>query len=263
MAGPAIFPDFSSLDLGVLHMTARELSDLIEVSGTGAELRQAMLCPCGRIETRQPRVNCPSCKGIGFTYPDHLRSPVVVLLLSRTVRQRMEAAGLHASGTSKASFPLGIIPANGDMLLPGDEVFVVQEQVHRAVAQVDQSELRSLASAPIDPKPLSLTGGDDLLYPDVTVIEAMSYVDPVTRKQTFAKEGVDFTRVLNHITWAPNRGPAVGGAYAVRYRAPAIYVCGDDGAPMRGESTTTYPYACTVQRLDRWTTNGRELRPSS
>ena len=261
MAGPEVFAGINQFAFGQFHVSPAELDDMILVHGSGAELRRGVLCPCQRIETRQPRVRCPVCRGVGWSYPEGQRAPVIVLLLSRNARQRDLAAGRSYSGTAECTFPRGTIPARGDIVAPDGEVHVVQEVVHRAVAQVSAAAIRARAlTSDVLPTPQQPAAADALLYSDIVAVESITYLTEDGGTLVTARPVVDYTIAGNLVSWKPGAGPAPGSAFTARYRANAQYVVGDAAPVARAEHGNDYPYKASLARLDQWSALGSDQR---
>lgn len=247
--------DVRLADYPVLRLPPEQLDDLIETHGIGAILRRSILCPCVRSDTKSPRSGCTICRGIGFAYPPDLEEPVIVFVLSRNARQRALTAGRHYDGTAEVTFPSGIIPARGDMLLPDGEVHTVNEVLHRQNLEIDVRAMRRQVTDPDAQVPMIPVPSERLLYPDVASIEYVTWYDrsrPEGEQLVTAVEGDDYTVDGPRITWLEGHGPGVAGGYSVRYRAPAAYLIADAAPVHRSESTKPIPHKATVSRLDRW-----------
>lgn len=241
-------------NLPVMHFDPCELDAFIVAHGIGAELRRAVLCPCARIETNQPRGDCRVCRGVGYTYPPSLREPIVVLMTSRDAQARDQSAGRHWQGGASATFPIGVRVARGDQVLPDAEHHVVQQTIHRAIVQVDPGSVYAMRTAP-DQNPLHipLAPDDRLLYPDALDIEHLSWISEDGESLYLGVPGVDYTRAGNRILWKPGRGPRPGSAFSVRYTAPAIWIVSESAPVFRQEDTCgLMPQKAEVRRLDRW-----------
>lgn len=245
-----LFPDFSIGDLPTFHMNPRELDDFVQIHGEGVELRRGILCPCQRIETGASRADCQNCRGIGYTYPANQREPMIVIITSREERARDLAAGRPSSGNASATFPGGVLPSRGDMILPDDETTVIQETLIRSIAEINLPALRSRQEAP-DIDPIGFQKGQErLLYPEVLAVEGVWWGPP---KESLKQAGMsDYQRTGNIIRWFANHGPRPGQGYTVRYRARAAYLVGEGGPMFREEEVNKYPYKVQIARLHRW-----------
>ncbi len=248
--------DYGITDLGGIHIESQELSELIEDHGTGAELRRAQVCPCIRPETLGPRGSCPSCKGLRWLHPESARESVIALMQGQQLQRLALAGGELVTGTVKFSFPLGIIPGEGDMILPEGEVHVVHETLWRNDQPVRPSRMRSRVTTS-DNQPLRLPPRRErLLYPDVLTVETVWYWDDdagAEGEAVQATQGHDFGPPrAGVIPWFPGRGPAGGKAYTVRYTAPAAYMLLPAEPAYRNEAGDSYPYSAIGNRLDRW-----------
>lgn len=251
MRAPGLIIDFGLADHAAVHIDPQELEDVIETHGTGCEYRPAVRCPCLRVESGTPRVNCRHCKGLGWVYPKDRRGPTVALVREREPRTQDEVAGEATTGNVTVTFPLGVVPARGDMLLPDGEEHAVQQTLRRPAVQVSAAELRSRRTVP-DQRPVALkAAAERLLYPDVKRIEAVTWIDADDELRE-AREGVHYVLRGDLVEWVGDVGPARGAAYSVRYIAPAAYIL-DLGAPVfRSESGQVAPYRAMARRLDRW-----------
>lgn len=250
---PALETEFRGEDFPEVRFDPEEFEGLLHARGVGCLLRKAIRCPCQRIETRQARVGCPSCAGTGFAYPVELEEPIVALVLGRSPRRSQLPVGQEVVGTCTITFPMGVIPSQGDMVLPDGEEHAVQQVLRRSVAQVDPQVVRDRATAPDHRAPVLAPTTERLLYPDVTRIEHLYWMDDDQRLHA-GEEGRDFTRRANLIEFRPGRGPSPGKAFTVRYRAPAAYVV-SPGEPVSRTGEGNFPYRCDGQRLDRWGTS--------
>jgi len=257
-----------------LHVDADELDDLVHDHGQGAEWRPAVRCPCARLETRLASSACKACRGLGYYYPANKREPIIVLLSSRQPKREDLAAGRVVRGDVQATFPVGIRPAPGDMVLPDEETHTVSEVIYRRHQQIRPAgfdDRRVLPAAtlpavtsrkdvpelqPVQAEP----DGDRLIYGDGVVIESIWYF-PRGRNHSEpveARAGSDYDLVGNEIRWRPGQGPEPGEGYTVRYQAPAAYIVEYDPALYRQEAGTRYPFRCAMHRLDKW--GERDLR---
>lgn len=241
------------------HFNPEAFDAEIEEHGVAAELRGAMLCPCSRIETPgKGRAGCPTCNGLGFTYPEELRTGVMALISTRQAKQADMAAGRVYQGGANVTFPTGILPGRSDLILPDKEVHLVHEQLVRPIQEVDPSSYRS------DPNAINRLQADQSLmagvpdgwerlrYPDGVRIELVMYLGP-GRQPLVAQRGVDYTYDGgDRLQWVDGRGPDPGRGYTVRYQAPAVYVLGDAAPKLRAEGQNELPYWASMQRLDRW-----------
>ena len=246
----------SLTDLGGLHIDPQELSELIVDHGQGCELRRAQLCPCIRPETGQPRGNCPSCRGLRFLHPtgDTYREGMVALILSQQLQREFRNAGVLVTGTVRVLFPLGVLPGEGDLLLPDQEEHVVHERLIRDDRPVRDSIVRSRETSASQAAPKTVPFRERLLYPDLTMVESVWYWDDGEGRSFEATEGHDYKPGFPDgvVRWHPGRGPKAGEAYSVRYRAPAAYMLEPAQPMFRSEHNSVFPYSVTAQRLDQW-----------
>jgi len=237
-----------------IHFNPEEYTSLILNHGSGAEYRRSVTCPCARIETRQAAMGCKFCRGLGLLYPEDLRGPTIVLDSSRSATNKWAAAGVLPSGTIQVSFPIGVIPAIGDMLLPDEEVHVVEETLWRDDRAVDGNVVRldraRMVPGRDDPVP-QRAAVERLLYPDTTEIERVTYIDEARDAMVAARPADYRVAADGTFTWAAGRGPEPGKAYTVRYRAPAAYIVHSSAPVFRQEASTGMPYKATLGRLDR------------
>lgn len=247
---PALEVEFSGFEFPETRLDPDAFNDLVLARGIGCIYRRAVRCPCLRIESRQPRAGCPVCNGLGYAYPEELSEPMIALVLSRTPRRQQLAVGQQVSGTVQVTFPQGVVPAQGDQLWPDNDEHSVQQVLYRSVAQVDDTVVRSRATAPDQRAPVQPATTDRLLYPDVLRVEHVSWIDEETRELRTGKQGRDFTLEGNALTWRPDSGPKPGKGFSIRYRARAVYVL-SPGEPVNRTNEEGFPYRCEAQRLDR------------
>jgi hypothetical protein len=245
-----------------LHFNPKELTELIIQHGTDSEYRRAMICPCSRIETGMAAIGCKACRGLGFLYPPELRCPTTFLNSGRSNDLRQQPAGYTTSGQMQVTFPSGLIPGRGDLVLPACEEHEVHEHFHRAVQQVDHRELPRQFD--VAPRPLRARA-ERLLYPEITKLEEVYWLQDRERPMR-GREGVDFTLQTRngglHVVWTDGRGPAPGEGYSLRYRAPATYMVEPGRALHRNEANVTLPYRATLHRLDQMAEADLARRPA-
>lgn len=239
---------------GSLHLSVQEFNEALLAHGSACEHRQAILCPCVRIETSQPDISCSHCRGVGYLYPVSMRQPLIVLDTQRNATMKWAQAGLMQDGTVMMTFPCGIIPGRGDLILPDNDVHVIQEHLFREGSRrVDDSMLRDERTRVIKEqrkRPLG-SRNEKLIYPTDVCVEAAFYIDaddvlvPLT-------EGMHYKLgPSNTWLWLDDWGPPPGKATSVRYQAPAAYMVEGSSPRLRQESTESMPYAVTLKRLDR------------
>ena len=241
----------SVADFASFHIDPSELDDLIGMHGIACRYRRAVICPCARIETNQPRAGCPNCNGLGFLYPKDLEDEIVALVLNRNPRRTAAAPGEFITGSVVITFPLGTVPGRGDMVLPTLERHTVHQLVRRAEMQVDPVVVASRATAPDHAAPKVGVAGDRLLYPDIVEVDDCYWLDEDQGLHR-GKAGADFVLKSGAVTWKDGHGPKPGRAYSVRYMAPAAYVVYPSEPLLRAEAENFYTYRAEAQRLDRW-----------
>lgn len=245
---------FSGEEFPEVRFDLDEFQTMLDARGVGCLYRKGIRCPCVRIETGQARAGCPDCGGLGFAYPLELEEPIIALCQNRSPRRTMDPSGQKVAGTMVCTFPVGVVPAEGDMILPDEEEHTVQQVLRRQVAQVDPRTVRGRETHPSQDAPVLTPTTERLLYPDVRRVEAIYWRDDAAGGGLkLAKEGRDYVRELNVITWHQGRGPAAGKAFSVRYRAPAAYVL-SPAEPVTRTSEPGFPYRAEAKRLDRWGT---------
>lgn len=234
------------------HLSPLEFDALLRAHGSPVEYRPAIACPCVRIDTRMPAGTCPTCKGLGRVYPEALRKQVTVLDTQRSATLRLERAGLAAQGTIQLTFPVGVIPALGDMVLPCGDVHIVQETLFRdGTRRVTDAMIRDARRAPDHLPVAQRERTERLLYPGISCIELASYInaDGAFVMATEAQYTIDAD---SRWTWKEGFGPAPGAAWTVRYRAPAAYVVYTSSPMFRHEGGGgPMPYRVQAQRLDK------------
>lgn len=243
-------------DLGEFHVDPEELNELILMHGQGCRYRPAMACPCVRPETKQPRAGCPICHGMRWMYPPDLEQEIVALVMNPHPSRRSTPAGEVITDSAVITFPIGIVPGQGDMILPDTEEHVVTQILRRSYQPVDNTAVSERQTAPEQRAPRVNVPAEHLLYPTITRLDALYWLvddDDAEGGQRAAAGalGRDFTLKGRNIVWVPGHGPATGKAYSVRYRAPAAYVCNPGTPANRSEAENAYPYKCEAQRLDR------------
>lgn len=241
----------SVADFAQFHIDPQELDDIISIHGIGCTYRKSMICPCLRIETGQPRAGCLACHGLGNVYPKDLEEGIVALVVNRNPRRTAAAPGEFITGSVVITFPLGIVPGRGDMVLPEKEQHLVHQVVRRAEMQIDPGVVRDRATATDHAAPKVKVAGDRLLYADIEEIEDLYWLDEHQALKRGAA-GRDYKRVGAELRWVDGHGPDAGRAYSVRYRAKAAYVVNPAEPATRGESENFYPYRAEAMRLDRW-----------
>lgn len=231
-----------------VRLDAEAFDDLVLARGVGCSYRRAVRCPCARIETGGARSGCPSCRGLGLAYPAGMEAPIVAIITGRSPRRSRLAGGEMVTGTCTVTFPSGIVPAQGDMLLPDGEVHSVTEILRRQMAQVDPVVVRGRATAPDQLAPLVRATTERLRYPGVVTVEAVAWIDNGALR--LGRAGVDFTVDGNAIQFVGDAGPAAGGAFSVRYLAPGAYVIAP-AEPVARTGEPGFPYRAEAQRLDQ------------
>jgi hypothetical protein len=248
--------DLSSF--AAFHFNPAEIDGLIRVHGSDAEYRKGSVCPCSRIETGMGAVGCDVCRGLSWVYPQKRRGWCRFLDSSRTASAKWEPSGFVTSGTLSVTFPSGLVPAAGDMLLPCGEIHVVHEQFHRGVQQVNQGELRARARADgNNAVPRRLTARVERLLYDNVVLESIYWIEIINGKDELVegRENVDFRLVSEgahkgtRIDWVGARGPGQGKGYSVRYQAPAAYLVKQSVPVFRRENNTELPWKAVLGKL--------------
>lgn len=262
---PGIFERSSIGDFPPLHMNPQEFSDLVILHGSSGELRPGVLCPCMRVETKRPSAGCDVCRGTGWIYPKDRRCPMVFLDHSRSVRRQHNGPGYLSDGTIAVTFPCGVVPAKGDLLLPDGEIHVVHEIFHRDVNQVNNRLLEESHRKVRDDalqrsrvpdwvrRPFQPTR-NRLLYPEHHEIEALYWIRDDDLVE--ARRGIEYRLDPDGtITWIHD-GPARGQGFTVRYRAPAAYIIHPEAPSFRHESDLAMPWSARGQALDRLQPDG-------
>tara|TARA_R110000824_G_scaffold54028_2_gene149065 strand:- start:19272 stop:20048 length:777 start_codon:yes stop_codon:yes gene_type:complete len=251
MADSELFPSLNINDIApAFHLSVEEYNGLLLAHGSGAEWRRAILCPCVRIETRQPNVSCQDCRGIGRLYPDSMRDPLIVLDTSRTATMKWAAAGLIAAGSITLTFPCGEIPGVGDMILTDCDIHVVNEFLfEQGTKRVTDGMLREHRTRP-DHRKRALVGRSARLMYNDAQIECITYKS-AEGDLVFAGK-TDFTLHSDGtLEWHKGYGPQPGHAASVRYRAPAAYVIHSSAPMLRREHGENMPYRVSAMRLDK------------
>jgi hypothetical protein len=249
--------DAALADFASFHIDLQELDHLVAEYGVDCLLRRAVRCPCVRIETRQARISCPACNGLGFAHPEALEESLRALVLNRSSSKRMLPPGETHDGQAVITFPLGITPSIGDQVWPAGETHVVQELIFRAARQVDLVAMRARSTDQDDDPPRGALREDRLLYPDVVTIDSVCWFDG--ERLVFAGQADYRRRPLGRIEWSGTAGPPPGSAYSVRYTAPAAYQVFTVEPVFRGGGQGAgYPYRVTAIALHKL--SDRDLR---
>ena len=234
-----------------MHLSAAEYDLEISTHGASGELRRGIPCPCARIDTRAPAVDCKACKGLGIAYPVELRESMVWLDSQRAAAFKRAAAGEMRAGTIQITLPSGVIPTTGDMIRPDSERHVVEELLWvQGSSRVTDASLRPRVSADQVPQARGVRKRERMLYaPSECEIEHVAY----------HHEGQLVSARPNHYqvdedgrwTWHAGLGPQPGEAWSVRYLAPAAYVITDTMPAYRAEADEPMPHRATAIRFDR------------
>lgn len=255
MARDSILGESAITDFATLHFNPLEMSAVIMMHGSAAELRRALVCPCARIETGQGAAGCPACNGLGFVFPLPERCRTTLLDHSRNPKYAILAEGAHVTGDLSVTFPSGVLPGHGDMVLPECETHVVLEHFHRATAQVDIVPIEERRRSRDVPLHVVRPRAERLLYPSVTALESCYWLD-AEGDLVRGVDGSDF--VLDrraggvYVRWLSEiRGPERGKGYSIRYQAPAAYLVKMAAPRFRHEAGVPMPYFCVLDRLDR------------
>lgn len=242
--------DVNQAEIGPIpHYNPAEYASLIVQHGIGAQYRKAILCPCIRLDTGMPRVGCPHCRGLGRLYPLKWRIPMIVLDTSRSSNVKMAVAGLMMDGIITLSFPPGVIPGVGDLVLPDGDLHIVQETLFRGGTKRVPDSIRNAPR--VTSVAIPNEGRDErLLYPTDVEIEAAYYLD-AGDNLIEARDDAYTLGVENRWTWRDGEGPEMGHAWTVRYRATACYMIAGTGPMFRCEADVAQPYKAQAKRLDR------------
>lgn len=248
---PGLLPDASVFNFESLHLNPVEYDSAILVHGSSGEYRKGMLCPCARIETGQGALGCKACRGLGRIHPVELREPMIFLDSSRSAQAKYTGAGLLVEGQLQVSFPLGVIPARGDLLLPDNEVAVIHETLFRAVQQYDGRKLRAELDQPGQrPNPTRVRRAQ-LLYDNLEpeAIQEVSYIAPnglavLARRSDWKLSGA-------RLEWLGKASPGAGEGFSVRYCAPAAYMVEAMWPVFRREADAVMPWRANLTRIDK------------
>jgi hypothetical protein len=240
------------LQQSIFHLNPREFDAQIISSGTRGTLRHGLICPCQRIETSAPRINCPSCRGVGWLYPEGEACETYMRAGSRQAHAKLRAAGILKEGQEQAMALSGAQVMRGDLWQPCGEVQGVQQVIRHDQQQVNTNLLRDTIRRQSHTDTVKIPGPrvEKLLYPDVTSVEWV-YYENADGVATRAIEGVDFQLVGREIRWAEGAGPPPGKAYTCRYWAPTSYLVEDMLPAWTEEGGQKLPWRVTLRRLDR------------
>ncbi len=245
------------------HFDPVALDNLVIANGTRGELRRGVLCPCARSETHMARGSCPSCKGVGWLYPERLRCPSYMAMQNREIGITTSTAGILTDGEMLATSVSTVAPERGDMWVPCGEAHTVHQTLWRKQQQVDVNDLR----ARLREQDRSLNGTvpkprlERLLYANSTGhICHYEVEDDATndKRVVEAIAGRDFVVVGQDVRWAQDVGPAPGRAYTMRYDAPAMYIVARKVPRFRSEGGQPLPQRCVLAQLDKL--QDRDLR---
>jgi len=175
----------------------------------------------------------------------------VAFVQNRMPRRQVVEAGAIVTGTVVVTFPLPVVPATGDMLLPDGEQHVVTQVLQRASQPVDNRLIRDRGLVGDERPPKLLPAEDRLLYPEVLAVEYLASIGP-DGELLHLRPGHDWRLDGDRIAWQRGRGPGAGETYTVRYRAPAAYLLNAGEPVARAGAAGTLPYRAQGHRLDRW-----------
>lgn len=248
---PGLLPGASVFNFESIHLNPLEYEEGILVHGSSGEYRRGMLCPCARVETGQGAVGCKNCRGLGWVHPKKMREPMIFLDSSRSAQGANHGSGWLLDGQIQVSFPLGVIPARGDLLFPDSEVGVIHETLWRALQQLDGRTVRRDLDQP-GQRPGTLgPRRERLLYDDIHTedIQQISYRDGdgelvLAHRSEWRLRGAD-------IEWQGSCGPKVGEGYSVRYCAPVAYMVMKQWPAFRREADAVMPWRANLSRIDK------------
>ena len=240
------------LQQSIFHLDPRAFDSEIVSHGTEGKLRHGLICPCQRIESGYARINCPSCRGVGWIYPDEMVCETYMLASGRGGNTVPQAAGMTVDGQMMALALSSAVIGRGDLWRPCGEVHVVQQIIHRAQQQVDTNMVREVIrrQSHTDTVKIPKPRVEKLLYPEVQSIDWL-YYENEDGVATPAREGVDYNLVGNEVRWLTGAGPLPGKGYSCRYRAPAAYLVENAVPRWREEGGQKMPWSVTLRRLDR------------
>lgn len=231
------------------HIDVEELNELIEEHGICVEWRQAVRCPCVRVETLRPRIGCLACNGIGYTHPESMRRPLVIFMLNRQPSRKIIQVGEYVTGQVTVTFPAPFVPGEGDLLVPDNEVHIVHETLVRASQQIDNKRLMGERTHTDQAPPKMRPPEERLRYPDLIKVDSVHWIGE--NGQLCKAGSMDVEIVGNLVRWKRGRGPEPGNAYTVRYQAPAMYQLQPSEPVARIEGSSVFPYRAIGYRLDK------------
>lgn len=236
-------------DFARFHIDPIEVDQFIMMHGAGCELRRSVRCPCSRPETGGARIGCPHCNGLRWLHPTELREDAVVLIVSRDPRRGYKAGGEMTTGTAWSTWPIGVLPAQGDMVLPGGEQHVVTEVLFAHQQEVDARVVRHRVADDRLGIPQVAAAVERILYSNAE-LTAVYWLDE--ERLVRARIGVDVRLRGRDIVWSEGSAPPPGTGYSVRYQAAAAYMVMGTEPVYRSENSAGLPYRCQLIRLDRW-----------
>jgi hypothetical protein len=167
---------------------------LVKNKGYPAVWEQAMACPNRIGDKTKHNINCTVCEGRQYVY--HTPATITVALTSLTLKEMWREIGRFDLGTA----------------------MVTTEPAHR-LGYWDKLTLTENRLRYTEPMQRLPRGADKLRYPPLTITRAVGADGTTTYTQ-----GIDFTLLENKITWLPNKGPGIGGFYALSYFYRPVYI---------------------------------------
>lgn len=210
---------------------------------------KAIKCPCVTGESGQPKLACPSCKGLGWAYSDPESDSKYqrAMVHSRRSQRLNDRGGWMTQGYSSITLLPGVIPGEGDLVQVCKDREVINDEYHVAGSKL-----------------LDGSTAETLRFTDVICVERVVVEDAVSKKVvTIPEDQWEFDKVSRTIQF---HTPLPDGTqYAIRYLAvpeyiikaetakPYLRVAHDDNAPepARFREDIVYPFNVQAIRLDR------------
>ena len=240
---------FSASNQQFPQVDHQSIVDMVNQNSVGIRYWKAIQCPCFTEQTGQPKVNCPSCRGLGWAYSEQEKEAIYAraMVHSRRSSRINEQGGWLTQGYSSMTFLPGVIPGDGDLIQVCKDQEVVNEENHVSGYKL-----------------LDGSTGETLRFRDVCCVEKVVVNDAVTKRiRDVPEDQWEFDPAQRRIVF---HTPLPDGTqYSVRYIAvpeyilradtakPLLRVTHDDGLndPARIRKDIVYPFNVQATRLDR------------
>lgn len=228
----------------------RMITDFVNQFSNGIRYWKAVQCPCMTEITGQPKINCGSCRGLGWAYSEQETDPKFqrAMVHSRRSRKNSGKGGWTTQGTASITFQPGVIPGDGDLVQVCSDREVVNNEYHTIGYKLHDG-----------------SSGETLRFRDIVCVENVFMKNQAT-DQIFAVPSTqwEFDAQSRTIIFHGNPYPE-GTQYSLRYVAvpeyilkaetatPYLRVAHDDNLaePARFRKDIVYPFNVEAVRLDR------------